>query len=184
MSRSDRDTRSAIASRGPGYVRVTVEVDAPPQAVFDAATDWAAQGEWVAGTTVRVVDGDGASVGSRIEAITGVRRGGRGAAVRRVGLVDIMEVTGWDPPRSLEVLHVGRVVRGPGEFAFEPLPDGRTRFVWLEWLHLPLGRLGRLGWPVVRPLFAVGLRASLRSFAAYAARRHGGSGAARRAADG
>ena len=38
-------------------------------------------------------------------------------------------------------------------------------FVWREDLELPLGALGRLGWPLVRPVFAYGVQLSLRRFA-------------------
>jgi hypothetical protein len=45
------------------------------------------------------------------------------------------------------------------------LPGGRSRFVWSEELDLPLGVVGRFGWPVARPLFLAGVRRSLRAFA-------------------
>ena len=40
--------------------------------------------------------------------------------------------------------------------------------MWSEQLDLPLGALGRLGWPLVRPAFVAGVRMSLKRFAAYA----------------
>jgi hypothetical protein len=43
--------------------------------------------------------------------------------------------------------------------------EGGATFVWSEDLDLPLGVVGRLGWPLVRPLFAAGVRLSLRRFA-------------------
>jgi hypothetical protein len=55
-------------------------------------------------------------------------------------------------------------VRGTGAFEVEPLAGGRSRFVWREDLELPLGLLGRLGWPLVRPVFAFGVQLSLRRF--------------------
>jgi hypothetical protein len=45
------------------------------------------------------------------------------------------------------------------------LPDGRSRFVWSEGLELPLGALGRAGWPLVKPGFVAGVKQSLRKFA-------------------
>ena len=56
-------------------------------------------------------------------------------------------------------------MRGTGAFEVEPLPGDRSRFVWREDLDLPLGLLGRLGWPLVRPVFAAGVQLSLRRFA-------------------
>jgi hypothetical protein len=81
-----------------------------------------------------------------------------------VGFVDPMEITLWEPPHRCHVLHTGRVVRGTGAFEVEARGAG-SRFVWREDLELPLGLLGRLGWPLVRPLFWYGVRLSLRRFA-------------------
>ena len=146
----------ALRERGSGVVQATVDIAAPVPTVFAAATDWEGQGGWIPLTTVRVVAGDGHSAGSIVEAVTG-----RGM----LAVTDTFEITRWDPPHAVDVLHIGPVVRGPGAFSFEPRPDGRTRFTWIEWLHLPLGVLGRLGWPVVRPGFAGGLRAAQRRLA-------------------
>jgi hypothetical protein len=144
-----------LARRGPGVLRVRVEVAAPAAVVFEAASDWVGQSEWVALTTVRVRHGDGRSVGSVVDAFTGVGR---------VGFLDTMRVVRWDPPRRVDVVHVGRVVRGPGSFVVEELSDRRAVMVWQEWLHLPGGALGRLAWPLVRWAAAIGLRGSLRTF--------------------
>ena len=64
-----------------------------------------------------------------------------------------MEVVEWDPPRRCVVRHLGRVVRGDGVFEVVELGPARSRFLWSELLDLPLGALGRLGWPLVRPAF-------------------------------
>jgi hypothetical protein len=130
-----------------------VDVAVTPEAAFAAVTDWPGQSRWVALTRVRVARGDGRSAGSVIEAFTGVGR---------AGFLDVMEVVAWEPPHRVDVLHVGRVVRGPGTMRVEKLSDRRAVIVWQEWLHLPLGRFGRLAWPVVRFCAAVGLRRSLR----------------------
>ncbi|HXV93884.1 MAG TPA: SRPBCC family protein, partial [Pseudonocardia sp.] len=52
-----------------------------------------------------------------------------------------------------------------GVFEVVDLGGGRSRFVWSELLDLPLGALGRLGWPLVRPVFAAGVQQSLRRMA-------------------
>ena len=61
--------------------------------------------------------------------------------------------------------HTGRVVRGSGVFSVveRRTPDGReaSTFVWGEQLDLPLGLLGALGWPLVKPAFAWGVQRSL-----------------------
>lgn len=149
-------TDSDIARRGPGEVTVRVEVRAPRPAVFAAATAWERQSDWVAFTRVRVVRGDGRSVGSVVDAFTGIGR---------FGFLDTMEIVRWNPPCQVDVVHIGRVVRGPGSFVFEELSDGRAVMLWQEWLHLPFGRFGRLVWPLVRLGAGLGLGRSLRAFA-------------------
>ena len=134
---------------------LTVDVDAPVEQTWAGATDWAGQGEWMLGTTVRPTAQGGQGVGGGIEAFTGIKR---------IGFLDTMTITRWDPPRRCDVLHTGRVVRGTGTFEVRPRGSAST-FVWREDLELPLGIVGRLGWPLVRPLFAYGVRLSLKRFA-------------------
>ena len=135
---------------------LTVDVAAPVEQTWAGAVDWAGQGEWMLGTRVRPTRADGQGVGGGIEAFTGVGP---------LGFLDRMEITLWEPPRRCHVRHLGRVVRGTGAFEVEPLAQDRSRFVWREDLELPLGVLGRLGWPLVRPAFAYGVQLSLRRFA-------------------
>lgn len=133
-----------------------VDVDAPVEQTWAGATDWANQGAWMLGTTVRPTRQGGQGVGGAIAAFTGVGR---------VGFLDTMDITVWEPPRRCHVLHTGRLVRGTGEFDVEPRGQGLSTFVWREDLELPLGVLGRAGWPLVRPVFAYGVQISLRRFA-------------------
>lgn len=129
---------------------------APPETVFAAAMDWERQGEWILGTTVRVIRGDGRSVGSEVEAVTGVRG---------IGLTDRMRITLWDPPLRCEVQHIGMIVRGTGTFEVRACGGGGATFEWTERLELPLGTLGTVGWTVAGPLFGWGLQRSLDRFA-------------------
>lgn len=147
---------------------VQVDVEASPETVFAAATDWDRQGEWMLGTTVRVRRGDGRSVGSELEAVTGIAG---------VGVADHMQITVWDAPSRCEMRHLGRVVRGVGIFAVRPRGRDAATFEWIEQLELPLGRLGRLGWPLVHPFFGWGLRFSLDRFAVFCQIYSPGSGA-------
>jgi hypothetical protein len=134
---------------------LTVDVDATPEQTWAGATDWAGQGEWMLGTTVRPTAQDGQGVGGGIEAFTGIGR---------VGFLDTMTITRWEPPHRCDVLHTGRVVRGTGTFEVRPRGAAST-FVWREDLELPLGIVGRVGWPLVRPFFAYGVKVSLKRFA-------------------
>lgn len=128
---------------------VAIDVDAPPDVVWSVVTDWPAQRHWVPATTVHVVVGDGRSVGSQLIAFTGLAD---------LGLQDHMEITVWEPPRRCRVRHLGRLVRGHAEFAVEPRGEHGSRFVWTELIDPPFGVLGRVGLPLVRPVFRAGLR--------------------------
>jgi hypothetical protein len=81
-----------------------------------------------------------------------------------------MEITLWEPPRRCHVLHTGRLVKGTGAFEVESRGPQRSTFVWREDLELPLGLLGRLGWPLVKPFFAYGVKLSLKRFARWVER--------------
>jgi carbon monoxide dehydrogenase subunit G len=136
------------------HLEERVAVAAPPEAVFAAVADWEGQSAWVAFTTV-TADGGPHRVGERLLAVT---------KVAGVGFRDPMEVVRWEPPRRVDVRHLGRVVRGTGSFLVEPAPGGAW-LVWAEDLDLPLGTAGRLGFAVVGPLFRRLLRRSLRRLA-------------------
>ncbi|WP_020668064.1 SRPBCC family protein [Amycolatopsis nigrescens] len=137
----------------------SVQVAAPAGTTWLALTDWARQGEWMLGTEVHVIEGNGRSVGSKLSAFTGIAG---------IGFTDTMEIIGWEPPLRCTVRHLGKVVRGVGSFHVRDLGPQRSVFVWSEQLKLPFGPVGRLGWPVAKPAFVLGLRYSLHRFAKYA----------------
>jgi uncharacterized membrane protein len=143
------------ARPGTGEVTATVIVNAPAERVYRAFIAWERQGDWIPFTRVRIVEGDGGE-GSAIEAITRV-----GPAVLR----DEMRVVKLDPPRTVRVVHYGKVLRGPGVLRCTPMEGGRTQVVWHEWFHLPGGTAGRVAWPLVWPGSKVSLTAALRRFA-------------------
>ena len=107
------------------------------------------------GTRVEVRVGDGRSQDSQIAGWTGVGP---------VGFWDTMIITRWEPPYRVDVLHTGSIVKGTGTMEVLALPEGRSRFVWSEDLELPLGVLGRIGWPLVKPAFVAGVKRSLKKF--------------------
>jgi hypothetical protein len=131
-------------------IHAAVEIDAPMEAVFDAALDWGSQERWMPLTRVKVTEGDGRSVGSRLVARTGV---GRFAAV------DPMVVEVWEPHRRCEVRHEGRLVRGRGVFQVDAIGKHRSRFTWEELLPGgAYGRVAQLSAPVNRAFFALAVR--------------------------
>ncbi|GAA4612818.1 SRPBCC family protein [Saccharopolyspora hordei] len=143
---------------GPVELRCSVPVQAPPEVVWAAATDWARQGEWMLGTEVHPV-GAADGPGGQLLAVTGFAG---------VGVVDRMEIVEWRPPRSCRVRHVGALVVGSGGFDVVRCGNAASTFVWWERLTLPAG--AGLVWPVVRPAFSWGLRRSLDAFAEFCRR--------------
>jgi carbon monoxide dehydrogenase subunit G len=131
---------------------VTQNIDAPQQRTWDALVDWPAHDQWMLLTRAS----GGAAVGESIEAFTGIGR---------VGMLDTMTITVWEPPQRAVVRHTGRVVRGSGSFEVHDTGPGRSQVVWSEWVDLPFGLVGRLGWPLVRPLVRAGVAFSLRRLA-------------------
>jgi uncharacterized protein YndB with AHSA1/START domain len=125
-------------------IHVAADYDAPPDAVWravelvDSHVDWMADAE-----TIRFLTEQTEGVGTRFECIT---------RIGPVRLTDQMEITEWEPGRSMGVRHSG-VVTGTGRFTIEPLDGGRrTRFSWDEKLTFPLWLGGPLGSAVGGPL--------------------------------
>ena len=135
-------------------LRERVAIAAPPERVFAAAVDWELHGRWVLFTKVTAEPG-GHRVGERLVAAT---------RLAGIGFSDPMEVTRWEPPRTIEVRHFGPVVNGRGIFVVDPAPGG-SWLTWTEELALPLGVLGRIGFVLVGPLIRLMLRVSLRRLA-------------------
>jgi len=107
-------------------------------------------------TSVRSTGVHDPGIGDEISAFTGVGR---------IGLLDEMQVSEWDPPRRCVVTHTGSIVRGSGIIEVVALPNGASRLVWTELIELPLGRIGRLAWPAAREMVRLGLLISLRRMA-------------------
>ena len=136
---------------------VPVDVNAPAERVWRMVTDWPGQSEWMLGTRIEIEGtGDARHLGGRFRAFTGIGP---------LGAWDPMEIVEWDPPKRCVVRHLGAVVQGDGVFEVVELGPERSRFLWTELLDLPLGALGRLGWPLVRPTFRAGVAYSLRKMA-------------------
>jgi uncharacterized protein YndB with AHSA1/START domain len=142
-----------------------IDVDAPPERVWALLTDWERQGEWMLLTDVRTVGGPAQRLHGRLAARTGLPLPGG----RRLGVLDTMIITKWEPPRLVEVQHTGRIVRGRGTFEVRPRGEHST-VVCTEVWYLPYGYLGVAGWFLSRRFVAWGLRRSLQRLAALAER--------------
>jgi hypothetical protein len=144
----------------PVKIVAQVRVRADPERVWQAATDWSRQHEWIWATRVH----GGQGLGATVTGWTGLGP---------VGFTDTMVITEWDPPRRCVVRHTGRVIRGAGIFeVLGPGPD--CEFRWTEDLRLPLPpAVGRLAAPVIRSLAGWGLSSALRRFARIVSRTGG-----------
>ena len=131
-------------------LRLHVDIDATPEAVWRWAVDWRRQREWIPFTTVSHVGGPVLGIGTRLVART---------AIGPLGFDDHLTVTALEVPRTYEVLHTGRLVKGVGAFEVQPRGEApeSSRFVWWERVDVPGGPLApllwRIGEPVTRRLF-------------------------------
>jgi carbon monoxide dehydrogenase subunit G len=139
---------------------VATDVAAPVDRAWAALIDWERHGDWMLLTKVRRTTDDGDGVGAGIEGVT---------RLGPLALRDTMTFSQWQPPPARParcvVDHTGAIVRGSASFEVEELGPELSRIVWSEWLRLPLGLLGEIGWVVVRPAVALFLRLSLRRLA-------------------
>ena len=144
---------------GSCHAEASVVLRLSPEAAWDVVMDWDRQSRWMLLTRVWGTENDGIGVGGGVAARTSV--GG-------IGFTDDMVITHWDPPRECTVKHLGKLVRGTGTFTITPRAragfggGGGCTFTWGEDVVPPLGRVGVLGWRVVRPAFEVMMRVSLR----------------------
>jgi hypothetical protein len=128
---------------------------APPDRVWDVASDWERYASWMPDVAwVRHVRG-GPGVGLELDVRTKV-----------LGLplvTDRMRVTAWEPPRKIAIEHHG-LVSGPAAWLFRPEADA-TRFVWLEDLRMAPPVLGELALWGYRPVLVATFRWSMRNLA-------------------
>jgi len=123
---------------------VTADYDASPDEVWaavehvDTHVDWMADAE-----TIRFLTDQTGGLGTRFECVT---------KVGPIRLTDQMEITEWEPGRSMGVRHAGLVV-GEGRFTISPVGDGtRSRFSWEEELKFPWWLAGPVGSAIGGPV--------------------------------
>lgn len=139
---------------------VTASVELPGIAApdaFAAMVDLSAQQRWMIATRLYPIAADAPVplVGSRVAAFTGV--GG-------LGFLDTMTVTAYEPPHRWVVDKDGDLLRGVGIMQVTPTSDG-CRATWTNELNLPFGVLGRVAFPLIRPVAGAALGACLRRMA-------------------
>lgn len=109
-------------------IEVSVEIQAPLEAVWAAAADLGSHTEWMTDAeSITFITARQRGLGTRMEVAT------------RIGPLrtkDVMEVTEWEDRRRIGVRHTG-LVTGQGAFELEEIDPATTRFTWRERLTFP-----------------------------------------------
>jgi uncharacterized protein YndB with AHSA1/START domain len=129
------------------HIEMTLVIKAPIEKVWQALAQWESQGEWMLLTKVEVTSEIREGVGTSIAAFTGIGK---------VGLMDHMKVTAWQPPNICDVVHTGRIIKGTGRFELTQIDDFTTRFDWSEEILAP-----RAVFLLIAPGLYAGVRISL-----------------------
>lgn len=126
---------------------MSLVIDVPIEKVWAALADWESQGEWMLQTTVEVTSDIREGVGTSIAAFTGIGK---------LGIMDHMTVTSWNPPTICDVVHTGAIIKGTGRFELTALSENSTRFDWSEEILAP-----RAIFLLIAPGLYAGVRISL-----------------------
>ncbi len=137
-------------------IAVSVDIPAIPEVVWADVSHLASHVEWMADAeSIEFLSVQTAGPGVRMRVAT---------KVGPFRTSDVMEVTGWDPPRIMAVTHQG-LITGTGKFVLEPIEAG-TRFRWEEDIRFPRYLGGPIGAWVARPILSGIWRRNLRRLAA------------------
>jgi hypothetical protein len=134
-------------------VRASVIIEATPEQVWAAVEDISTHVDWMHdATAIRFTTEQRAGVGTTFDCDT---------KVGPLKLVDRMEITAWEPARTMGVRHVG-LVTGTGAFHLREAGTDRTEFLWDEellfpwWMGGPIG--GRVGAVLLAQIWKRNLR--------------------------
>ena len=143
------------------HLALTVEINRPAKVVWKHLVDWRGQSDWMLQTKVwSELDQDRTiknGKGVLIFAFTGLFP--NFYPKLKLGVLDTMEVTNWQPPIKCEVVHIGRIIRGTGKFELKE-KQSATTFYWSEEIIAPAIFLA-----ILKPFILLGVRISLRRFA-------------------
>jgi carbon monoxide dehydrogenase subunit G len=129
------------------HIAMSLVIKAPIEKVWAALADWESQGDWMLQTTVEVTSQVREGVGTTIAAFTGIGK---------LGVMDHMVVTSWQPPHLCDVLHTGKIIKGTGRFELVAIDADITRFNWSEEILAP-----RVLFLLMAPGLYAGVRISL-----------------------
>lgn len=126
----------------PVFIDTQIGIAAPPEQVWPFLVDWENLSRWMKeGSAFRVTSQTREGVG-----VTAV------AKIKMAGIVteDPVKVSRWEPPRLLEIQHLGWV-KGSGKMTCYEEPSG-THLAWRETLFPPWGPVGALGIRLMKPV--------------------------------
>lgn len=129
------------------HIAMSLVIKAPIEKVWAALADWESQGDWMLQTRVDVTSEIREGVGTTIAAFTGIGK---------LGVMDHMVVTSWQPPHICDVLHTGKIIKGTGRFELVVIDVDTTRFNWSEEILAP-----RAIFLLIAPGLYAGVRISL-----------------------
>lgn len=129
------------------HIAMSLAIAAPIEKVWASLADWESQGDWMLQTTVDVTSDIREGVGTTIAAFTGIGK---------LGVMDYMQVTRWEPPFICDVLHTGKVIKGTGRFQLTAIDVHSTRIDWSEEILAP-----RALFLLIAPGLYAGVRISL-----------------------
>ena len=125
------------------HLEVKRFMEVPPGDVWRVLADLEHQGRWMVDVrTIEVVTAQNVGAGTVLRVTSELF----GLPVVR----DVMEVTAWQRPSRMEVVHRGQF-SGTGSFVLEPIAGG-TLFTWTEDFRSPLRFVGEAAFSLfVRP---------------------------------
>jgi uncharacterized protein YndB with AHSA1/START domain len=137
-------------------IRVRTTLDAPPERVWADLAHLAGHVDWMHdAVAIRFLTDRTSGVGTRYECDT---------KVGPFRMVDVMEITEWQPGRSMGVSHQG-LVTGAGRFTLRKVRGDRTRFTWKERLRFPWYLGGPITAIVAKPVLRWIWKRNLRGLA-------------------
>ena len=128
-------------------IRISLTLPCNQERAWQAIADWEGQGNWMLQSKVWVTSQIREGVGTSISAFTGIGK---------LGVMDHMVVTSWQPPHICDVLHTGKIIKGTGRFELVAINADTTRFDWSEEILAP-----RVIFLLIAPGLYAGVRISL-----------------------
>jgi len=133
------------------HIAISLIVNAPLEEVWNSLAQWEKQSDWMLQTNVWVTSEITEGIGTQISAFTGISR---------LGILDTMEVTRWEPPYICDVVHTGKIIQGTGRFQLRAQSPSQTAFDWSEEVLAP-----PIIFIFIKPVLYLGVRISLTRFA-------------------